>query len=119
MTDDAPLSFGLPAVCRKKLTVDSGGGHQCSDAGLLLLREAKRKLVFAGGFPTRCRIGAIPAIQRAIFEIAMVRVSAIACGYEDAIDLDCLRHDRMLKVAVGRCTGRRRAAALAIDYQSA
>jgi hypothetical protein len=30
-------------------------------------------------------------------------VSAIACGYEDAIDLDRLRHDPLMKVAVGRC----------------
>ena len=37
----------------------------------------------------------------------MARASAIACGYEDAIDdaidLDRLRHDPLLKVAVGRC----------------
>jgi hypothetical protein len=30
-------------------------------------------------------------------------VSAIACGYEDAIDLDRLRHDPLMKLAVGRC----------------
>ncbi len=33
----------------------------------------------------------------------MARASAIACGYEDAIDLDRLRHDPLMKVAVGRC----------------
>jgi hypothetical protein len=33
----------------------------------------------------------------------MARASAIACGYEDAIDLDRLRHDPVMKVAVGRC----------------
>ena len=33
----------------------------------------------------------------------MERVSAIACGHEDAIDLDRLRHDPLMKVAVGRC----------------
>jgi hypothetical protein len=33
----------------------------------------------------------------------MARVAAIACGYEDAIDLDRLRHDPLMKVAVGRC----------------
>jgi hypothetical protein len=42
MTDDMPLPFSLPAVCRKKLTVDFDGGNQSSDAGLLLLREAER-----------------------------------------------------------------------------
>ena len=33
----------------------------------------------------------------------MARASAIACGYEDAIDLDRLRDDPLMKVAVGRC----------------
>src|ERR1700732_4919259 len=35
--------------------------------------------------------------------MSMARVSAIACGYEDAIDLDRLRHDPLMKLAVGRC----------------
>ena len=43
MTDDTLLPFDLPAVHRKKLTVDFAGGNQSSDAGLLLLREAERK----------------------------------------------------------------------------
>ena len=44
MTDATLLPFDLPAVERKKLTVDFDGGNQSSDAGLLLLREAERKL---------------------------------------------------------------------------
>jgi hypothetical protein len=42
-------------------------------------------------------------IRHAMFEMLMARVSAIACGYEDAIDLDRLRHDPLMKLAVGRC----------------
>ena len=44
MTDDTLLPFDLPSVRRKKLTVDFDGGNQSSDGGLLLLREAERKL---------------------------------------------------------------------------
>jgi hypothetical protein len=33
--------------------------------------------------------------------MVMARVCAIACGHEDAIDLDRLRHDPLMKVAVG------------------
>src|SRR5215831_18542022 len=44
MTDDTLLPFDLPAVHRKKLTIDFNGGTQSSDGGLLLLREAERKL---------------------------------------------------------------------------
>jgi hypothetical protein len=42
-------------------------------------------------------------IQHAMLEMVMSRVLAIACGHEDAIDLDRLRHDPLMKLAVGRC----------------
>jgi hypothetical protein len=38
-----------------------------------------------------------------MFEMVMARESAIASGYEDAIDLDRLRHAPLMKVAVGGC----------------
>lgn len=44
MINATPLPFNLPAVCRKKLTVDFDGGNQSSDAGLFLLRAAERKI---------------------------------------------------------------------------
>jgi hypothetical protein len=42
-------------------------------------------------------------IRYAMFEMVMARAAAIACGYEDANDLDRLRHDPLMKLAVGRC----------------
>src|ERR1700694_244055 len=42
-------------------------------------------------------------IRHEMFEMVMARVSAIACGHKDAIDLDRLRHDPLMKIAVGRC----------------
>jgi hypothetical protein len=48
MTDDMPASLDLPAVRRKKLTVSFDGGQLSSDGGLLLLREAERRLGIAG-----------------------------------------------------------------------
>jgi Transposase DDE domain group 1 len=42
-------------------------------------------------------------VRHAMFEMVMGRAAAIACGYEDAIDFDRLRHDPLMKVAVGRC----------------
>ena len=41
---------------------------------------------------------ALPLIPRA-------RILAIACGYEDADDLDHLRHDPGFKLAVGKLPG--------------
>ena len=104
MTDATLLPFDLSAVRRKKLTVDFGGGNQSSNGGLLLLRSAERKLGVCGrladAMPDRRDAS---RIRHAMFEMVMARVCAIACGHEDAIDLDRLRHDPLMKVAVGRC----------------
>jgi Transposase DDE domain group 1 len=104
MTDAIPLPFDLPSVHRKKLTVDFEGGNQSSDGGLLLLRQAERKVGvcrrIAAAMPDRRDAS---RICHAMFELVMARVLAIACGHEDAIDLDRLRHDPLLKLAVGRC----------------
>jgi hypothetical protein len=104
MTEDTPLPFDLPAVHSKKVTVDFNGGNQSSNAGLLLLREAERKR----GVCQRLA-AAIPdhrdpdRILHTMHEMLMARASAIACGYEDANDLNRLRHDPLMKLAVGRC----------------
>ena len=53
MTHATELPFDLPAVARKKLTVDFDGGNQSSDAGVLLLRpnmpDMKRFVLFMIG----------------------------------------------------------------------
>src|ERR1700686_1864863 len=104
MTDNTPLPFDLPSVRRKKLPVDFDGGNQSSDAGLLLLRQAEGELGvcrrLAEVMPDRRDPD---RVRHAMFEMVMERVSAIACGHEDAIDLDRLRHDPLMKLAVGRC----------------
>ena len=103
MTDITPLPFDLPAVSRKKLTVDFDGGNQSSDAGLLLLRAAEQKI----GIIARCA-AALPdrrdpaRVRHHLSEIIGARVLANCCGYEDGIDQNLLRHDPALKMAVGR-----------------
>lgn len=99
MTEDTLLPFGLPAAHRKKVTVDFNGGNQSSDGGLLLLR-AERKLGvcerLAAAIPDRRDPD---RIQHSIREMLMERVSAIVWGH----DLGRLRHDPLMKLAVGRC----------------
>src|SRR5258705_11499326 len=103
MTDATPLPFDLPSVQRKKLTVDFDGGNQSSDGGLLLLREAERKLGVC-----RRLAAAMPGrrdpdrVRHEMFEMVMARTSAIACGHKDAIELDRLRHDSLMQGAVCR-----------------
>ena len=100
MTDATLLPFDLSAVRRKKLTADFSGGNQSSNGGLLLLRIAERKVGVCGrlvdSMPDRRDAS---RIRHAMFEMVMARVCAIACGHEDAIDLDRLRHDPLMKVA--------------------
>src|ERR1700746_1133837 len=104
MTDATPLPFDLPSVRRTKLTVDFAGANQCSYAGLWLLRQAERKLGVCRRVADAMRDGRDPdRIRHAMFEMVMERAAAIACGHEDAIDLDRLRHDPLMKVVVGRC----------------
>jgi hypothetical protein len=104
MTDATLLPFDLSAVRRKKLTVDFDGGNQSSDGGLLLLRHAERKLGICKRIADTMADRRDPIrIRHAVFEMVMARVSAIACGHKDAIDVDRLRHDPLIKLAVGRC----------------
>ena len=104
MTDAMPLPFDLPAVRRKKFTVDFDGGNQSSDAGLLLLRAAEQKVGIvarlANALPDRRDQG---RVRHRLGEIIGARVFGICCGYEDGIDHDVLRDDPALKMALGRC----------------
>jgi len=103
MNTDTLLPFDLPAVHRKKLTVDFNGGNQSSDAGLLVLREAERRLGvcrrLAAAMPDRRDPD---RILHEMFEMVAARSMAIACGYKDGIDHDRLRYDPLMKAAVGR-----------------
>jgi len=104
MTEDTPLPFDLPAVHRKKITVDFNGGNQSSNAGLLLLREAERKRGVCQRLAAAMPDNRDPnRILHTMHEMLMARASAIVCGYEDANDLNRLRHDPLMKLAVGRC----------------
>jgi hypothetical protein len=109
MSDSTTQPFWLPAVSRKKITAAFDGGRLTSDGGVMLLALAERRLGIAK------RLAALFPDQRdptrvvhAIDDIIRARIFAIACGYEDADDLDHLRSDPAFKLACGRLpdTGR-------------
>ena len=102
-SDGNATSFSFPAVHRKKVTAAFDGGRITSDGGVLLLAQAERAMGICAQLagciadprdPTRV-IHALPDILRA-------RVLAIACGYEDADDLDTLRDDPGFRLALGK-----------------
>ena len=104
MHQDIPLPFDLPAVSRKKLTIDFAGGNQSSDAGLLLLRQAEARLGVCERLARAMPDRRDPSrVIHEMTELVAMRALAIASGYKDGIDLDRLRHDPLLKLAIGRC----------------
>lgn len=103
MHHDTPLPFALPAVARKKLTVDFEGGNQSSDGGLLLLRGVERDIGICDRLAGSIRdLRDACRVQHSLVELIKTRVFAICCGYEDGNDLDRLKDDPALKMAVGR-----------------
>jgi hypothetical protein len=103
MTEDSLLLFELPAVCRKKVSGDFALGDISSNGGVLLLREVERRYRLAerlaACLPDR---RAADRVQHTQAEMLRLRMLAIAAGYEDADDCDALRHDPVMKMAVGR-----------------
>ena len=103
MTDDTLLPFSFPAIRSKKITAAFDGGRITSDGGVLLLAAAERRLQLAD------RLAAVicdprdpDRVTHVMADILRARIFAIACGYEDANDLDRLRTDPAFKLACGR-----------------
>jgi len=103
MTDDTLLPFSFPAVRAKKITAAFDGGRITSDGGVMLLAAAERRLKLAEKLASAIRDPRDPArVRHSLVDILRARIFAIACGYEDANDLDRLRNDPAFKLACGR-----------------
>ena len=106
MAEDSAPRFSFPAICRKKVTAAFDGGRLTSDGGVLLLAQAERRLGLAEWLAACI---ADPRDQSRVVhdldDILRARILAIACGYEDADDLDSLRHDPAFKLALGKLPG--------------
>ena len=102
MTDDTLLPFSLPSVERKKVTAAFDGGRLSSDGGVMLLALAERRIGIADRLAAEIVDRRDPTrIVHTLSDILRARILAIACGYEDADDLDHLRSDPALKLACG------------------
>ncbi len=109
MPDDTIEAFGFPAVGRKKVAAAFDGGRITSDGGVMLLAAAERRLRIAQHLAELITDPRNPLfVTHSVADILRARMLAIACGYEDADDLDHLRTDPGFKLACGRLpdTGR-------------
>ena len=106
MSDDSARSFPFPAICAKKVTAAFDGGRLTSDGGVLLLAQAERRMglatALAGCIADRRDQS---RVLHDLDDIVRARMLAIACGYEDADDLDPLLHDLGFKLALGKLPG--------------
>jgi hypothetical protein len=103
MFDDTIEPFGFPALDRKKLTAALDGGRITSDGGVLLPAAAERRVGIAGELAPLIADPRDPApVTHGVDDILRARMLTIACGYEDADDLDHLRSDPGFKLACGR-----------------
>src|SRR5579872_3811567 len=102
MNNDSLLPFSLPSVERKKITAAFDGGRLSSDGGVMLLGLAERRTGIADRLAAEIVDRRDPTrVVHTLSDILRARILAIACGYEDADDLDNLRSDPALKLACG------------------
>ncbi|MGH7869303.1 MAG: IS1380 family transposase, partial [Candidatus Dormibacteraceae bacterium] len=97
---DSQLTLDLPAVSGKEVAVRFDGGDLTSDAGLVLLREADRRLGITEALVScieDCRQQA--KVEHPVEEMVRARVYGIAQGYSDCNDMNTLRHDAAFKVS--------------------
>jgi hypothetical protein len=103
MLEDSLLPFSFPAVERKKVSAAFDGGRISSDGGVMLLAAAERALGIADRLAPLITDPRNPLlVTHSVADILRARMLAIACGYEDADDLDQLRTDPGFKLACGR-----------------
>jgi hypothetical protein len=103
MDDDTTEPFGFPAIGRKKVAAAFDGGRLTSDGGVLLLAAAERQLGLCDRLAALIPDPRDPSrVIHPLADILRARILAIACGYEDADDLDHLRRDPGFKLACGR-----------------
>jgi hypothetical protein len=94
---------GLSPVEGKPLAATFDAGRLSSDGGAILLREIAKRLGLAETITGPLGDARDPArVRHSYGEMAMARMVMIAAGYEDCDDVDALRSDPALKIAVGR-----------------
>jgi len=98
-----PRTVQFPSCKRRKVEAHFGGGAVSSDGGVLLLRQADRRLGLTTGVAAvlgdeRRR----SSCQHEALSLLRQRVYALALGYEDLNDHATLRSDPALQTAVER-----------------
>lgn len=101
--DNSTLDLIFPAVGGKEVVSRNDGGDITSDAGLLLVSLADKKLGLTEGMSDAITDHRDQSkVVHSIMEMASERIYAICQNYEDANDLNTLRYDPALKTVCNR-----------------
>ena len=93
----------VPLLTRKPVTVDAEGGDLSSDAGLIPLALADQRVGLTEQLAAAIDDPRDPRrIDFTMHDLLRQRIYMIAQGYFDANDAHTLRHDPVLKLALGR-----------------
>lgn len=96
-----PLQFS--SVKKRKVQVEFDGKEITSDAGVILLAEADKKIDLLSKLALRIPDNRRPAsCDHSILGMLRQRVYGVALGYEDLNDHDYLRKDKAFQTAVGQ-----------------
>lgn len=100
---DSPSELKFPFRGRKDICCRFDGGEITSDAGLLFLAQADRKLGLSEHLAAQIVDRREPGkVVHKVLDLLRERIYALAAGYEDANDLDCLKDDPALRLSCGK-----------------
>lgn len=103
---DSLFDMVFPAVGRRPVECRFDGGEITSDAGLLMLAAADRKLGLSARLAGQIIDTREPGkVRHKVADLIRERLFAIAAGYEDANDLDQLCRDPALLLSCGKPLG--------------
>src|SRR5215217_3839435 len=103
MPNCTPETWSFPSFDRRKLEASFAGGDVSSDGGIMLLREADRRLGLVKALDAVLPDPGDPAlITHRQVDLLRQRIYGLALGYEDLNDHDTLRKDLVWQTALER-----------------
>ena len=103
MTECTTEKLIFEGVGRRRVEADFSGGQVSSDGGVLLVREADRRIGLSERM-SECFVDYRDGKQaeHSVKELIRQRVYALALGYEDVNDHELLSRDPLLATAIGK-----------------
>ncbi len=103
MIEPSQIRLPFASISGKVVEADFASGAVRSDGGVLLLRALESQMGLIARMVDALRDRRHPSyIDHTLLDLVKQRVFQIACGYEDAVDCDDLRHDPGVKAACDR-----------------